>query len=199
MAEDRVARGGRSDGSERGGYSNEGHSRDGPEYVTLVDEADVPIGTAEKMRAHREGLLHRACSVILFNANGELLLQKRSPDKYHSGGLWSNACCTHPRPGETTADAAVRRLYEEMGIETGLRQLFNLVYRLELDNDLIEHEYDHVFGGRSGDEPRPNAHEVIDWRWASLENVAADLERNPSEYTRWFPLLFERLQTMDVR
>ncbi|MEX2399872.1 MAG: isopentenyl-diphosphate Delta-isomerase [Rhodothermales bacterium] len=164
------------------------------EFVTLVDEQDREVGTAEKMKAHREALLHRACSVLLINADGEMLLQQRNPAKYHSGGLWSNTCCTHPRPGEPTVDAAARRLREEMGFDADLHHALSFIYRAEFDDGLVEHEYDHVFVGRSDEAPRPNADEVVDWRWASAEEVARDLDRDPSRYSPWFPLLFERLR-----
>lgn len=164
------------------------------EYVTLVDAEDRAIGTAEKMKAHREALLHRACSVVLFNEEGEMLLQQRSPAKYHSGGLWSNTCCTHPRPGESPADAASRRLCEEMRMTADLRPAFKFVYRAEIDDGLIENEYDHVFVGQAEGPPHPNATEVADWRWAPVEQVEDDLVLHPSRYTRWFPLLFERLK-----
>lgn len=164
------------------------------EYVTLVDASDRLVGRAEKMEAHRRALLHRACSVVLLNGEGEMLLQRRSPAKYHSGGLWSNTCCTHPRPGESPLEAAGRRLREEMGMEADLEPLFAFVYRAELEDGLVEHEYDHVFGGRGDTDPRPNPAEVVDWRWAALSEVARELDERPEHYTRWFPPLFERLQ-----
>lgn len=167
------------------------------DFVTLVDEDDRTLGKVEKMAAHRDALLHRACSVVLFNETGELLLQKRNPAKYHSGGLWSNTCCTHPRPGETPLKAAERRLREEMGIDAELRHAFSFVYKADVEEGLVEHEYDHVFVGRWDAPPRPNAREVADWRWATMTDVAADVARNPAAYTRWFPLLVERLTAVD--
>jgi isopentenyl-diphosphate delta-isomerase len=164
------------------------------EFVTLVDTNDRPIGTAEKLEAHRKALLHRACSVVLFNGDGEMLLQQRHAAKYHSGGLWSNTCCTHPRPGETAIDAARRRLREEIGIEAELEHLFSFVYRAELDDGLVEHEYDHVYVGEADESPSPDADEVQDWRWASTAQVARDLEARPERYTRWFLPLFARLR-----
>lgn len=164
------------------------------DLVTLVDENDLPVGKAEKMTAHRDALLHRACSVVLFNEKGEMLLQKRSAEKYHSGGLWSNTCCTHPHPGETPHEAAVRRLREEMGIDADLRSAFEFVYRAELDHGLVEHEYDHVFVGVSTALPRPNADEVSDWRWASMEEVARELEEHAGAFSQWFPLVFDGLR-----
>src|SRR5271168_1810255 len=115
-----------------------------PEEVILVDESDQPLGTMEKMEAHRRAVLHRAFSVFIFNSRGEMLLQQRAPDKYHSAGLWSNACCSHPRPGEETADAASRRLKEELGFTTPLEELFHFTYKSEFGNGLTEYEFDHV-------------------------------------------------------
>lgn len=163
------------------------------QFVTLVDEHDRVVGTAEKLTAHREALLHRACSVVLFNSRGEMLLQQRDASKYHSGGLWSNTCCTHPRPGESARDAATRRLREEMGIDAELEPAFEFVYRADLGSGLIEHEYDHVFVGRAEGPPHPNASEVSDWRWASIEHVKNELRHAPSRFTSWFPLVLERL------
>lgn len=163
------------------------------EYVTLVNAHDRVVGRAEKMQAHREAMLHRACSVVLFNGRGDILLQQRSPAKYHSGGLWSNTCCTHPRPDERPADAAARRLAEEMGIRCELTPAFTFVYRAELDGGLTEHEYDHVFAGWAEEQPRPNVREVSAWKWVPIDDVTRDLERRPESYTYWFPLLFERL------
>jgi isopentenyl-diphosphate delta-isomerase len=165
------------------------------EFVTLVDQQDRTIGTIEKIKAHRDALLHRACSVVLFNDRGQMLLQKRNPAKYHSGGLWSNTCCTHPRPGESPVEAASRRLREEMGIETDLRFAFDFVYRSDFGDGLIEHEFDHVFVGRAEGPPHPNAEEVSDWRWATIEEIADDMERHPSRYTQWFPHLLERMRS----
>ena len=168
------------------------------EYVTLVDADDRVVGRAEKLRAHRDAMLHRACSVVLFNSRGDILLQQRNPAKYHSGGLWSNTCCTHPRPNESAADAASRRLVEEMGISCDLAHLFEFVYRAELDGGLVEYEYDHVFAGRFEEDPEPNDREVSAWRWLTIDEIARDLKRRPLSYTCWFPLLFERLGRRDL-
>ena len=170
-------------------------AHDTPEYVTLVDVQDRPIGRVEKLRAHREGLLHRACSVVVFDGSGAMLLQRRHPGKYHSGGLWSNTCCTHPRPGESAASAAKRRLYEEMGMRAVvLRPAFTFVYRAAVSPDLVEHEYDHVFTGCSDEVPDPHGEEVIDWRWSFPKEIQEELAQNPSRYSCWFPPLFERLR-----
>jgi isopentenyl-diphosphate delta-isomerase len=145
------------------------------ERVILVDENDVERGTAEKLRAHAEGALHRAFSVIVFNRRGELLLQCRAGGKYHSAGLWTNTCCGHPRPGEDTLVAARRRLGEEMGIDCDLQPLFGLRYRADFANGLAENEYDHVFVGRYDGEPRPDPGEVQAWRWAPLDSLRGEL------------------------
>ena len=165
------------------------------EYVTLVDADDRAIGTERKLAAHREPMLHRACSVVLFNSSSQMLLQRRSAGKYHSAGLWSNTCCTHPRPGERPITAASRRLYEEMGMACELRFLFSFTYRARLDNGLIEFELDHVFAGVSDDDPDPNPTEVSAWRWGHVGEVARDVVERPYGYTKWFPLILQRLQT----
>ena len=131
--------------------------------VILVDEQDQEIGVMEKMEAHRQGLLHRAFSVFIFNEKGEMLLQQRSLDKYHSGGLWTNACCSHPRPGEDIQRAAQRRLHEELGFVTSIEEIFDFIYKSPFDNGLTEHEFDHVFIGVYDDVIEPNQKEVKDF------------------------------------
>jgi isopentenyl-diphosphate delta-isomerase len=155
------------------------------ETVILVDECDRELGACEKMRAHREGVLHRAFSIFVFDAGGRLLLQRRARTKYHSGGLWSNTCCGHPRPGETTLSAARRRLREEMNFDCELREAFDFLYRAELDDGLVEHEFDHVFVGRFEGAPAPDAAEVEDWRWVSTQELRDGLRRRPHEYSYW--------------
>src|SRR5690606_18668366 len=123
----------------------------------------------------------------------EMLIQKRSPIKYHSAGLWSNSCCTHPRPEESAEEAAVRRVREELGLGVELRPLFEFVYRAELENGLVEHEYDHVFRGTTDEDPDPNPAEVSDWRWASLDELLNEVRADGSDYSVWFPLILERL------
>lgn len=162
------------------------------EEVILVDEEGRAVGTAEKLEAHRRGGLHRAFSVFVFDSAGRVLLQKRAADKYHSGGLWSNTCCSHPRPGESVAEAARRRLSEEMGFTCELREVFSFIYRAEVGNDLVEHEYDHVLVGTFDGSPAPNAAEVEDWRWTELSELEEDLERDPASYTRWLALAAQR-------
>ena len=161
--------------------------------VILVDEEDREVGTAPKLRAHREGWLHRAFSVFLFNSRGELLLQRRADDKYHSAGLWSNTCCSHPRPGEETDAAARRRLGEEMGLSAPLLPVFDFRYRAAFADGLWEHELDHVYIGRSDADPHPDPAEVAGWRWASVDAVVREMERDPEAFTVWFREPFEEL------
>lgn len=154
--------------------------------VILVDENDNPVGEAEKMQAHRAGLLHRAFSVFLFDEEGNILLQRRALSKYHSPGLWSNTCCSHPAPGEDTLAAASRRLNEELGIENcPLQHRFAFTYRVEFADGLIEHEYDHVFTGTFNGEPAPNPDEVMDWKWIRVDELKTDIVINPERYTYW--------------
>lgn len=162
------------------------------EMVVRVDENDVAIGVTEKLEAHRSGVLHRAFSVIVLSVGGELLMQQRAMSKYHSGGLWSNACCGHPRPGEATIAAAERRLREEMGISCTLAPCDEFMYRAELDGGLIEHEYDHVLIGVHNDEPVPQASEVMAWRWSSADALTLSVAARPEQYTAWLPLVLER-------
>lgn len=169
------------------------------ERVILVDEDDVECGTAEKLAAHVEGALHRAFSVVVFNRAGEMLLQCRAAGKYHSAGLWSNACCGHPRPGEDVRKAARRRLAEEMGIDCELKPLFHLRYHADLDGGLVENEYDHVFTARYDGEPRPNPAEVQAFGWVRLRDIRRDMDEEPERYTAWFPLLVDELAAEGVR
>ncbi len=161
-----------------------------PEDVILVNERDIPLGTMEKMEAHRKALLHRAFSVFIFNSKGEMLLQQRAGEKYHSAGLWTNACCSHPRPGEETLDAAIRRLREEMGFTVPLEKAFHFVYRTEFDNGLTEYEFDHVFIGRYDGALHPDPCEVSDYAYRSIEDIRAALLSRPESFTSWFHLAF---------
>jgi isopentenyl-diphosphate Delta-isomerase len=163
------------------------------EEVVLVDENDRPVGRAEKLEAHSTPKLHRAFSVFVFDSSGRLLLQKRAKAKYHSGGLWSNTCCSHPRPGESVASAARRRLREEMGFDCEVTKVFDLVYYAELDNNLFEYEYDHVFVGRYDGSPGPDAGEVEDWKWVEVEALAEDLRERPRDYSYWLKASFGEL------
>jgi isopentenyl-diphosphate delta-isomerase len=161
----------------------------------LVDSSGRSIGTMDKMAAHRKGALHRAFSVFIFNSNGELLLQQRALDKYHSGGQWTNTCCSHPRPGENTVDAAHRRLMEEMGLICELEEVFTFSYRHEFANGLTEHEYDHVFIGYTNEAPKPNPTEVADFLYLKPELLALELNKQPDKYTAWLAICFD--QVMD--
>jgi isopentenyl-diphosphate delta-isomerase len=162
------------------------------ERVVLVDENDVQVGTLEKQRAHLEGRLHRALSVFVLNGRGEMLLQRRAAAKYHSGGLWTNACCSHPRPAEPVDTAARRRLREEMGIDCALTPLFAFTYRADVGGGLVEHEYDHVFAAEWEGDPMPSADEVDGWRWVPVEAVADEVRRSPEAFTPWFRMVFAR-------
>jgi len=164
------------------------------ECVILVNAHDKAIGTMKKFEAHEQGLLHRAFSVLLFNKNGEILLQQRAEDKYHSGGLWTNTCCSHPMPSESTLEAAERRLQEEMGIKALLTLKFSFTYKCELDNDMMEHEYDHVFYGRFDGEPVLNPDEAMDFKYMSISDIKSDIKSNPDNYTVWFKLIMDRVE-----
>jgi isopentenyl-diphosphate Delta-isomerase len=164
------------------------------EMVIVVDEHDTETGTMPKMAAHTSGTLHRAFSVFIFNTKGKLLLQKRAEGKYHSAGLWSNTCCSHPRPGEDTRAAAQRRLKEEMGIDCELEEVFSFVYKVQLENDLIEHEFDHVFVGTSDAMPKPDEEEVSGYVYLSLEDVLEGVAAHPDNYTEWFKICVTKWQ-----
>ena len=161
------------------------------EKVILVDENDNQVGVMPKLEAHQKGLLHRAFSVFIFNSKYELLLQKRASSKYHSGGLWTNTCCSHPREGEEILDAAKRRLIEEMGIDTSLRKVHDFIYKAELDNDLTEHEFDHVFYGIYNEDPIINKDEADDFKWIDMDSLNEDIKTNGNNYTIWFKIAFE--------
>lgn len=161
---------------------------DADEVVVLVDEHDREVGVAPKLQAHERGLLHRAFSVFVLNARGEVLLQRRADGKYHSAGLWTNTACGHPRPGEPVAAAARRRLAEEMGIDCTLLPVGRLVYRAEVGGGLVEHELDHLFHGRHDAAPSPDPAEVGDWRWVRVETAVGDAREHPERYTPWFAL-----------
>lgn len=162
--------------------------------VILVDEKDNECGKAEKMRAHQEGKLHRAFSVFIFNEKGEMLLQQRALNKYHSGGLWTNACCSHPSPGEKTSDAALRRMNEEMGFQTPIHKIFDFVYKVTFGNGLTEHEFDHVFAGSYTGDISYNKEEVMAVCYKPMSVISADLLKNPSGYTAWFHLAFPKVE-----
>jgi len=162
-----------------------GMSRSEEEQVVLVNERDEELGTMEKMEAHRRGALHRAFSVFLFDAQGRLLLQRRASGKYHSADLWTNTCCSHPRPGEEVMVAARRRLREEMGIDRDLTWQFNFIYRAELDHGLSEYELDHVLFGSFSDDPSPDRNEADAWRCLSLADLEQEVRHSPERFTVW--------------
>lgn len=164
------------------------------EYVVLVDEHDLEVGTEEKMRAHVSPVLHRAVSVIVCNSEGAMLMQRRAAEKYHSPGLWSNTCCGHPRPGERAIDAARRRLFEEMGVECELYPACVLTYRLDLGSGLFEHELNHVFVGEFGGVPRPNPDEVSEWQWVESPALLQMRRDAPLMLTPWFGLVLDCLR-----
>ena len=161
------------------------------ERVILVDIHDNPIGEMEKLKAHVEAKLHRAFSVFIFNSKGELLLQQRALNKYHSPGLWTNTCCSHQRAGETNIEAGKRRLFEEMGFACELKEVFWFIYRADFDNGLTEHELDHVMIGQYDLSPEINPEEVAAYKWMTLEDVKSDMESNPEKYTAWFKIIFK--------
>jgi isopentenyl-diphosphate delta-isomerase len=157
------------------------------ENVVLIDEADAALGEGEKLAVHRAGTLHRAFSVFAFNERGELLLQRRALSKYHSGGLWTNTCCGHPRPGESVVDAARRRLFEELGMECGELEPAGVYrYRAELA-DLVENELDHLLVTTVSGEPDPNPDEVVEWRFIDLGELSRWIDERPEDFTAWFP------------
>jgi isopentenyl-diphosphate Delta-isomerase len=161
------------------------------EQVILVDKNDNQIGLMPKMEAHEKALLHRAFSVFTFNEKGQLLLQQRASDKYHSPLLWTNTCCSHQRNGETSLEAGKRRLQEEMGFTCDLEEVFSFIYKAPFDNGLTEHELDHVMVGRYNENPIINKEEVESFKWMTLEEVKDDIENNPQIYTEWFKIIFK--------
>lgn len=162
------------------------------EKVILVDENDKAIGTMFKMEAHEKACLHRAFSVFIFNNKNEVMLQQRALHKYHSPGLWTNTCCSHQRVGESNIEAGSRRLMEEMGFTTTLRDSISFIYKASFDNGLTEHEYDHVLIGTYEKDPVINPDEVADWKWMSLPNIRKDIMTSPHKYTAWFKIIFEK-------
>ncbi len=161
-------------------------------HIILVNEKDEAIGTAEKLDAHLKGLLHRCISIFIFNAKGEMLLQRRAKSKYHSGGLWTNAVCGHQDPGEENEAAAHRCLKLEMGFDCPLKEIFTFTYQADLDHGICEHEFDHVFLGVYNGEVRPNPEEAEDYKYVSADWIREDVKKNPELYTYWFKLVFER-------
>lgn len=162
------------------------------EKVILVNEKDEPIGLMPKMEAHEKGLLHRAFSVFVFNDKNELMLQQRALSKYHSPGLWTNTCCSHQREGESNIEAGKRRLQEEMGFTTDLKDTMAFIYKAPFDNGLTEHEFDHILVGNFNDVPDLNPEEVSAWKWMKLEEVQKDMKNHPERYTEWFKIIFDK-------
>ena len=168
------------------------------EEVILVDREDREIGLMEKMRAHREAKLHRAFSVFLLNDKGEVLLQQRALNKYHCGGMWTNACCSHPRAGETLQAAVNRRLQEEIGIVCDTHWVYSFIYKADVGEGLFEHEFDHVFFGRFSGIPKPDENEVSDWAYITLEQLQKDMADNPDRYTPWFKIILAEVLDKNI-
>jgi len=169
-------------------------SDNGSQKVILVDESDKQIGLDDKLSAHQNGAkLHRAFSIFIFNKKGETLLQQRAMGKYHTEGKWTNACCSHPRPGETVAAAAHRRLKEEMGFDCEMREVFSFIYKADVGNGLTEHEYDHVFFGNYDDTLKVNKEEAMDYKWVSLGKLREEMRRDPDSFTPWLRMSYDRV------
>ena len=164
------------------------------ENVIIVDKNDNQIGLMPKLDAHKKGVLHRAFSVFVLNNNNEIMLQKRAYNKYHSGGLWTNTCCSHQREGENSIEAGKRRLLEEMGFETELKIITSFIYKVEFENGLTEHELDYLLIGKFFKSPVINKQEVADWKWMKIELIADDIKLNPNNYTSWFKIIFDKFQ-----
>ena len=164
------------------------------EKVILVDEHDDMVGIMDKMEAHRQGLLHRAFSIFIFNSKGEMLLQQRAMSKYHSAGLWTNACCSHPMPGEKTEDAAQRRLMEELGFETSIEKIFDFTYKADFHNGLTEHEFDHVFAGEYEGDMDLNPEEVSEVTYMEISSIKVELQTKPQKFTAWFHIAFPKIE-----
>jgi isopentenyl-diphosphate Delta-isomerase len=169
----------------------EGSKNNREQFLILVDEKDRAWGQLEKMEVHQLGLLHRAFSVFIFNSKGELLMQQRAEDKYHSASLWSNTCCSHPQFGEDLKDAVNRRLLEELGLTVETEFLFSFIYKIKFGNGLTEHEFDHVFFGISDRKPSPDPTEIKNIKYMSPEELDTDLEANPQHYSEWLRLCFK--------
>ena len=162
--------------------------------VILVNERDEALGVMEKMEAHRKGALHRAFSVFIFDSRGRMLLQQRASEKYHGGLLWTNACCSHPYPGEEVERAAERRLNEELGFTAPIHKIFSFTYRALVENDLTEHEFDHVFAGQYEGEITANPSEVADFAYETMEEIKWGIENQPQKFTSWFRIAFPKIE-----
>ena len=162
--------------------------------IVLVNEHDEAIGTGEKMEVHQQGLMHRAFSVFIFDSNGKMLLQQRAESKYHGGCLWTNACCSHPYPGEDVQQAAKRRLKEELGFTTDLEKIFEFTYHAKVENGLIEHEYDHVFAGEYEARVDPNAEEVMNYSYKTMDAIKEAIIQQPENFTAWFKIALPKVE-----
>ena len=169
------------------------------QQVVLVDKNNRKIGVEEKIKAHKEGKLHRAFSIFIFNSNGKLLIQQRAKTKYHSGGLWSNTVCSHPKPDETYLQATHRRLKEEMGFDCKLKKLFCFIYNTGFQNGLIENEYDCVFVGKFDGEPKPNHKEIMNHKWISLNELKKDIISYPNKYSVWLKIALNRIKSLQIK
>jgi isopentenyl-diphosphate Delta-isomerase len=168
------------------------------ERVILVDASDRAVGEANKMAAHREGLLHRAFSVFVLDADDHVLMQRRASGKYHSGGLWANSCCSHPRPGEGVEEGALRRLKEEMGFVCDVTLVGAVLYRADVGGGLVEHEYDHILIGRWTGVPSPDPAEVEEWRWVGVTELRRWVLERPETLAPWFAMAFQKLEELGV-
>jgi isopentenyl-diphosphate delta-isomerase len=168
-------------------------------YVILVDEKDNPLGTMEKIEAHEKARLHRAFSVFIYNSKNELMLQQRALTKYHTPGLWTNTCCSHQKLEESNIEAGKRRLQEEMGFSTELKETISFIYKAPFENGLTEHEFDYILVGEYENGPQPNPDEVNDWKWMSLDDIENDINKNPNLYTEWFKIIFEKHKSEMVK
>ncbi len=164
------------------------------ERVILVDEQDKEVGTMEKIEAHEKALLHRAFSIFVFNDAGQMMLQRRALSKYHSPGLWTNTCCSHPRPGESLEEATRRRIVEEMGFECEMHEVFSFIYKAAFDRGLTEHELDHVFMGLHNGDPLINPDEVEEWKWIDVDDLLKDIDQFPDKYTVWFKIAVKEME-----
>ena len=169
------------------------------QQVVLVDKNNRKIGIEEKIKAHKEGKLHRAFSIFIFNSKGQLLIQQRAKTKYHSGGLWSNTVCSHPKPNETYQKAVHRRLKEEMGFDCKLKKLFCFIYNAGFQNGLIENEYDCVFIGKFDETPKPNHKEIIDYKWISIKELKKDIISHPSKYSVWLKIVLNKIKSLQIK
>jgi isopentenyl-diphosphate delta-isomerase len=168
------------------------------EKVVLVDKNNRKIGVEEKIKAHKEGKLHRAFSIFVFNSKRELMLQQRAKIKYHSGGLWTNTVCSHPKPNENYQQAVHRRLKEEMGFNCKLKKLFCFIYCVRFQNGLIENEYDCIFIGNFNGKPKPNPKEVMDYKWVSIKKLKEDIIKNPNRYTAWLKIALKKIKSSQI-